>query len=304
MNRNIKKYEMWHDEYRDNQSGAFVHGILLLPEDRKKEILSFLRALRYEFIFTPSTKKGFSGSLRNEKSARFLRNQLSLGIHFLKVKPEASLLLINADGKMRYEKGYTPFLEVPGDDPYCAKLGLLVVHNNHADMFGHDYAAKVELTLRFALKGLCHWAFKNNPVKINNLYFDGSEHHHRDFYIDRIAGPQKWQPNVVFDPSEIQVDDRHRNQRTGDSALIMDLIDSMLGGLFNLLYADREDPYSGLVPLSGIKDRITVGELNKNNNSRWYKAAMVSEVCLTESNNFDFRPFSERINPYQETLGI
>ena len=43
-----EEYEMWHDEYKCPNSGAYVHGILLIPCNRKKEIIKILGDLRKE----------------------------------------------------------------------------------------------------------------------------------------------------------------------------------------------------------------------------------------------------------------
>jgi hypothetical protein len=300
-------YEIWHDEYHCSATGAYVHGILLLPHERKDEIVDYLRLLREEFNELYTAKRGFAGSLKTEKRARFLRHQLALGTHFLSTKEQAPLPLVNADPGMRDRGDYSPFLEVPGDVPFDVKLGVLVVPENHADMFGADYSVKVETTLRFAIKGLCHWAFnKEKPIEVQAIYFDGTEHHGRDYYLHRIIGRENWASHVRFIPGEVTIDSRHRNERTDETAPIMDLIDAMLGGLYNAIYLNPQDPYQALAPLSELKERLEDGRVQYQRNSRWFKAVSLSEVYTIndERISFAFTPLDQQQSPEQGTLGF
>lgn len=298
---------MWHDEYKCPDTGAYVHGILLLPINRKTEIISILENLRKGFGYQKKEKHGFASSLRVDKPAQFLRNHLSIGTHLLSVKSIPDTKLCYANGKMRYTKDYDNFMSIPGHNPFCLKLGLLVVPNNHVDMLCSDYSTKIETTLRFGLKGLCHWAFnKDNPINIQKFYFDGNEHHKREFDIDRIIGKKEWRDYIKIDSDKITIDDRHRKERGGQTALMMDFLDAMIGGLYNKTYTSREDKYHALYPLEEIVDRLMSGKTNKQVNSKWYKAITMSEVYLTDNEEqpFDFRPFQFKQEISQYSFGI
>ena len=227
----VEEYEMWHDEYKCPNSGAYVHGILLIPCNRKKEIIEILGDLRKEFDYGKDIKCGFAGSLGSNKKSQLLRNQLLLASHFIKTKRTDSVGLCHVDGRMKYTRKYKPFMKVLGNKPFRLKAGLLIVPDNHSEMFGIDYSAKVETTLRFGFKGLCHWAFNNQrPITIKKLFFDGYEHHKRGIDINKIIGRKEWNKYVEINPEEVEIDDRHRKDREDSSALIMDLVDSMVGG--------------------------------------------------------------------------
>lgn len=293
---------MWHDEYKCPVNGSYVHGVLLIPVDRKREIVAYLEKTREVFGYKPEQKIGYSGSLDTDKRAEFLRNNLSLAAHALKVKIDPPQNLYKVDGKMRYEKTYEPFVTIPGDKPFNLKSGLLVVPDNHADMSGWSYSTKVEITLRFCIKGLCHWAFdEKKPVNITKLVFDGIEHHGRDFYLERIIGRNEWRRYVEICP--VEIDDRQRDARKDETAYLMDFTDMILGSFYNKLYFPEKKNHSAFSPIDPIIERMKNGNAGKQVNSKWYKSVTVSELRIKDG-KFDFHPIEFYQSPMQLNLGI
>jgi hypothetical protein len=301
------EYEVWHDEYRCSDSKAYVHGILLIPTNKKKKLIEILKKLRKTFNYKLYKKKGFSGSLKTKAKSEFLRNKLLVAVSALNSKDNYEIKLYKVNNKARWERKYIPFLEEYGDDPFGARFGMLVVPNNHKDMLSMDYSRKVELTLRFCLKGVCHWSFgPEKPIKIKEIYFDGNEHHGQNYYIDHIMGMNDWREYIEINPAEINIDDRQRDQRSDETALIIDFVDAIVGSLYNKTYSFRKDKCGALNPLDDIIERLETGKIQKNKNGRWYKAISVSEVYLTgsEEHPFEFRPFEFQKNSNQLALEI
>jgi len=298
-----KEYEIWHDEYKDPETGAYTHGVLLLPTSVKSEVIKHLKELRDEFGYSHTSKKGFGGSLRNKKRANFLRNKLEFGKDLLNVKIGNKIDFFHINGKFKYLKEYKPFKTIVRELPFGCKLGILVIQKNHKDMSGESYSNKIETTMRFCFKGLLHWAFQKENIKIVKMYFDGMEHHGRCYDISRII-KGGFRNNIKINESLI-IDERQRKDRKDDTAIIIDLIDALVGCLYNKLYTKKiNDKHKALIPFDEIIDRLRKGHTEKQINSRWYKSLVVSEMHLTEDEepHFDFRTIQFAKNPNQPSL--
>lgn len=301
----MANHEIWHDEYKCPETGAYVHGVLAIPASKKEQIVRLLKDIRSAHDYGENEKRGYGGSLSSSKRAEFLRNILTVGVHVLRVKPDTLTPLYRAYN-LKKTSGRKPFTSIPGD-PFGAKFGMLVIPQNHADMIGEDYATKVETTLRFGLKGLCHWAFEDErPINITHIYFDGVEHHGRDYSLTKIIGSSDWRRYVTIDLAQLQIDNRHRDERTDETALIMDFVDALVGGLFNTTYRQVADEYKALLPLAPLVDRLRDGHTKVQKNSRWFKAVSVSEVYLSGNKEcpFEFRDLAIEVKENQLTLGL
>lgn len=291
---------MWHDEYKCADTKRYIHGILLIPVDKKSELIDILRNIRKEFTIDEKQKQGYAGSLKSRNKAKFLRNHFAVLSHILiRDYADKETKLYNENGRMEYEKSYESFYKLVGC--FDIKLGLLIVENNHADMFGRDHSSKVETTLRFGLKGLAHIAFDDtSPVQINNFYFDGIEHHKRQFDFNQIIGQKDWNTYVSVSDNPV-IDDRHRDKRNADTGMIMDLVDMAVGGFYNKLFNDINDEYGVFMPLNEIIERLQTGLIIKNKNSRWHKAITVSNLHVV-NNELQFVPMEYKVNNSQQRL--
>lgn len=295
-------YEILHDEYQDPDTGVFAHGILLMPVSQRDEIIAHLEELRKEFGYSNLTKRGFGGSLKDNKRSQFLRNQLAFGAHLLKVKVGDFVKFYKVTGRMLAEKKYKHFKTISNESPFNCKFGMLVIPDNHADMLEKDYSAKIELTLRFCIKGLCNWAFdERNKIKINKLYLDGFKHHKRGYDYGKILRGVS-DKNYVAIAKPLHVNKTQRDKRQDDTGPLMDLNDAMVGGIYNKIYNNLQDRYGALCGVDDVVERLKRGDNNKQVNSRWYKAITVSELYLTKEERFDFRPLEFRVDPSQNTL--
>jgi hypothetical protein len=255
------------------------------------------------WLYSHTSKKGFGGALGDEKRANFLRNKLEFGKDLLNVKTGGRVDFFHIDGKFKYQKDYKPFKTIVRELPFGCKLGILVIPENHKDMSGESYSNKVETTMRFCFKGLLHWAFQKENIKIVKIYFDGAEHHGRCYDLSRIT-KDGFRKNITIDEN-LSIDERQRRDRKDDTAIIIDLIDVLVGCLYNKLYVKKtNDTHKALIPFDEIIDRLKKGHTEKQVNSRWYKAITVSEMYLTgdEEFPFDFRTVQFAKNPNQLSL--
>jgi hypothetical protein len=312
MPEEIREYEMWHDEYQCSENGFYIHGILLIPVDKRQDIANILERIRSQFGYGPEDKCGFAGSLGSNLKSQLLRNHLKAGSRFLHVKPAYNdTHFYQLDGKGKYDATQgekpTPFISISEDDLFGVKIGMLIISDNHSGMYGRDHAEKIETTLRFGLKGLCHFCFDNtNPVVIKKIYFDGYEHYQRSLDLNKIVGTKDWREYIKIDVSDIIIDPRHRADRADETALFIDFVDVMVGGMYNKIYSVRDDSNNVLQPLGDIEDRLRNGTILKNKNSRWSKSITVSEMCLTldPDNPFKFNSAEFPENPNQKSFDL
>lgn len=269
-----RKYEIWHDETKED---GYYHGILLVPLDKREEIISHLKTIRDEHGISYDQDFKFAGSHKTKSKRQFIRNNLGLFSHLIKTKIRTPVQLFNESRRDAYKKEYKPFLELR--DLFDCRFGLLKIEDNMNGLsYFNSYSKKVETTLRFVLKGCCHGMFKDNPegIELTNFYFDGNEHHGNEIDLNRVlAGDFRDYCKIS---NTLTLDDRGMKHRNDDSKLMINFVDNILGSwrtlIQNQYHKDMVDP------IVGIQDKILENKIFSNSNSEYFKSISLSEFSI------------------------
>lgn len=276
----MKKYEIWHDEYKGTDDvNEYWHGLYFVPTDRKTLILEKLRAIRDEHNIPYSKNVKSSGFSSTKPKSRLISNQLQLFSHSLIVKPtEATTELFNRGGSQVYRRTFNPFERLT--DVWGCKFALLKVPDNHQgfDRYPMTYTKRVETTFRFAFRSGLHYLFNEN-IKIIGFHFDGNEHHAGGVDLKRITRGE-YRDYVHFSPN-IFLNDSQYVDRDEDGKLMMCLVDNSIGGLVAKI-DDKPDPNNALFSVGEIVERAIEGKLDLNKNGRWYRSISFSKVIMAD----------------------
>ena len=276
-----RNYEIWHDEYRgDDKVNEYWHGILFVPSDKKTEINNLIKLIRREHNFKIEQNIKFAGVFKTgQKKKDYILNILQLFRHVLIVREDkASSIFFHRTGKDIYEKKFKPFLKVNGI--FGCKFALLKIPDNHISFnYFSEYAKKVETTFRFIFKNACHSFFdEKNPIIIKKIYFDGNEHHGRNYDLIRMIPKDMRLYCKISD--KIVVDDRSIKDRNDVTMLLSNFTDNIVGGLTAKIN-NTYDPKI-LYSINDLYDRVSKDEVFKLKNSKWYKSIICSECSIHE----------------------
>ena len=277
MSKNeYKSYEVWHDECKKD---GYFHGILLIPIDKKQQIIGLLRKIRKEHKYYDNDIIKFSGCLKKPEVGKYVSNNLSLFSHIIQTNSKEKTKLFNRTGRDVYEKRFDPFLEITGS--FGCRFGLLKIKNleNTLDYF-KNYRKKVETSLRFVIKGCCHGMFdEKTPIKFVKLYFDGNDHYKGDLDISRLIKGD-WRSYCKVN-NNLPIDDRGMKQRNDETKLMMNFVDNIVGA-WNAILNQAKDPNKVLFPLKDIYSRLLKNLIFINKNSSWYKSISFSEFSIVD----------------------
>jgi len=277
------EYEVWHDE---TKKGAYYHGLLFIPLDKKDKIIDYLKKIRNEHNREYNEHIKFAGALNSTKRGRMIKNHLRLFSHIIMTNPKCNgTKLYNRTGKDKFEKNFEHFCII--DEYFGCRFGLLKVKDLESTLdYFSNYRKKVETTYRFIIKGCCHGMFdRQNPIRISKLYFDGNGHYDNNLDVNRLT-KGNWR-NYCKIPDNLPVDDRDMKYRDTDSKLIMAFVDNVVGAFRAKLNGEKDNNMI-LCPLDDIFDRIFNEKIFKNYNSRWYKSISLSEFKITKDENIEF----------------
>ena len=270
-----RKYEVWHDE---NREGGYHHGILLVPIDKKEDLIIYLKNIRIEHRYPHIADLKFAGSLSQQKKGILISNMLALFSHIIKTKDDGLTKIYNPTGKNRFKKEYTHFTEVSG--LFGCRFGFLKIEDNFQSLQFDTYEKKVETTLRFVLKGCCHSMFNTeNPIEIVGFYFDGNEHHGGSINLARILSGE-FRPYCRISDN-ITVDARHVRDRHDDTKLVINFVDNIVGAWRSLLSGEIDEK-DILNPLRPICERAKMKKIFSNPNGRWHKSIYLSELKIED----------------------
>lgn len=269
-----KKYEIWHDESKE---GGYYHGILFVPVDKRNRIIELLKLIRDKYGYSHDANIKFAGCLGKTKLGRFISNNLSLFSHIIKTSIKTRTGICCADGKEKYFKNYSNFLNI--NEFFGCYFGLLKIEDNLASLQCDTYAKKIELTFNFILKGCGHGMFKDNPIEIVKFYFDGYEHHLGGIDLNNIARGKFREYCKIAD--NIGIDSKKVSERKDDTRLMINFIDYIIGAWRSLLNKER-DNNNVLSPISGLHDRLMENKIFSNKNSEWYRSISLSELCVDD----------------------
>jgi len=274
-----RKYEIYHDESKE---GGFHHGILLIPEDRRNNIIQCLKLIRIAHKVNKDINIKYAGCFSKKKIGHMVRSNLALFSHAIQSKCK-NTPLYNITEREKHTGVFQCFHEL--NDSFDCRFGLLRIEDNFEGFGSKTYKEKVELTMKFLIKGCCHAMFdENHPIEIVKAYFDGDEHHGDDIDINAIFKTDFRKYIMIAD--KLKVDSRHIKQRKDDTLLLMNLVDNVVGGFRSILNRES-DKTNILAPLKEIYQRISQNKIFANKNGRWYKSICFSEL-IAENGNIEF----------------
>ena len=282
----MKKYELYNDE---TFGKGYWHGILLIPLEKKQNILSYLQKARentgyYEPLGIKNVKK--KNRVYSAVSA-----WIQIGLAFLRSKSKDEHYPIDLG---RIEEGHRIYEKMPSE---CigAKFILFCEKDAHNKMQHYsDHASKVETTFRFALKGGLHFlGNEEKTIEVSKLHFDGHEHYGRNLDKERIVNRLEGLRSYcsISTRSDL-IDDRNSDHRKTDSqsyedCQLLQLTDLLVGGFRTLLGQKTKDLHAELAfPLWQILSRYQKGYARMRN-SRWFGSLCISQ-CYLDNGNWKF----------------
>jgi len=306
------QYDVYHDESKE---GGYWHGILMVPQERRGDLLAGLAAIRKSTGYAePLMLKG----LDRRKSDRFqcVRASIQFGvvtlIQSLKGYDDEHIRI----GSPKYVPGEglkTEYVEpVRVTNAIRARFILFRERDDHHLMDPHkqfmDYGAKVETTFRMGFKGGLHFLFDDeDPALITSLHFDGYEHHsgrHVDGrrIIGRLCGLREYCSFV----ENLQIDDRSSDHRIDkaqlhDDCQLLQLTDLLVGSFRTVLGTSHNEVQREVaLPVQRLVERWNQGQARMRN-SRWHQGFCISE-CHLEGENWIFTPISSTESSGQQAL--
>jgi len=302
-------YDLYHDESKE---GGYWHGMLLIPCNKRKSFLNFLKEIRGITKYThPVCFKGL-----NSRGNKFDCNRawLSLGTNALMqyFKNETTSVLVNETKKYVKSVGvktsYREILKIDSDKKIIgAKFILFKDRDNHKKMgdYYSDHAAKIETTFSIGLKGGLHWlGDDNNPINIKSIHFDGYEHYRRKINKARVIGRIKGLRDYCSIEENIEdatSDHTKGNCQKYEDCQFLQLTDLLVGG-FRTILGEEKNLIQGEIsfPLRELVNKWK-GGYKRMQNSRWYKGFWLSE-CWIEDGDWKFGDFKISNNKQLNTL--
>jgi len=266
---------VYHDE---SLKSGFWHGILFVPRDSRKHLLTLLANIRH------NTDRFHQLSLKNlnKTSGKLYKCTscwLQVGIAALiqDFKGRGYSTPTGADGQWAE---YLPFTQIIG-----ARFVLFRVKGGLDSLnLCHDYTARVEATFRMAFKGgLTMFSREGDELCIKSLHFDGHKHYHRRLELHRILRGIGNPPSRVRLHDEIELSDDSSDHREAgaqpyDDCQLLQLTDIFVSG-FRAILADAtaaEAHRQISRPLTELVDKWNRGRKGFSN-SRWFKGFCISE---------------------------
>ena len=294
-------YELFHDE---SQISGYWHGILLLPVDKKSELVNLLEISR------KNSKYEYPISLKNIQKKGSLYgcafSWITIGVAALASRFKNEPPCIYLGDRVKGHRVYSRLPNVIG-----AKFILFSERDCHELMFNYpDHASKVETTFRIGLKGGLHYlGNEEDPIKIVKMHFDGYKHYRRHIDIDRIVNRLNGLRNYcsISDDRNL-IDDRSSNHRNFGSQAYEDcqflqLTDLLVGSFRTYLGQKTNDCHLELaIPVLQIIKRMQSGYARMKN-SRWSHGVCMSQ-CHLESGRWVFNTLSLEINDLYTQLSI
>jgi len=289
-------YDLYHDE---SKVDGYWHGILLVPRNTRKQLLSSILEVRDNFGFQdPITFKGLKAK---GKKYFLIQSWLSIAavslIQFRKnqIMPYYSGKIIFNSSRRSVET--KEFISIVG----CKFILLRIEddHKNFNNSWYSDYASKIETSLRIALKGGLHFLGDNeNKITIKSLHLDGHEHYQRNVDIDRIIMRLSGLKEYCTICENVFIDDRTGNhikencQEYSDCQLLQltDLLigafRTQLGSSTNIIQTEVSKQVKKLV------EKWYAGPARMKN-SRWNRGIALSQAQI-EKGKWKFSNFVKK----------
>ncbi|CAM1346955.1 hypothetical protein [Tenacibaculum insulae] len=286
-------YSLYHDE---SKIDGFWHGILLVPNSKKKELLELLGTVR------KNTKFSYEIGIKKVKNKKGKITNCAEG--FLNVGI-ASLISQNKNLKypidlMHTNNGIKEYKQIIPN--IGTKFILFREKNNLKKVENYpDYGSFIETSFRIGLKGGIHFLGNNeNEINITKMHFDGHEHYGRKLdkrrIIDRLNGLRNY---CNIENTTNLIDDRNSNHNNANSQSYIDcqflqLTDLLIGAFRSNLGFETKDIHRKI----GIQTKDLIEKYRKGNvrmqNSRWNNSFCLSQCELSNQGwkfeHLDFNP--------------
>ncbi len=302
-------YDIYHDESQEN---GFWHGILLVPQNTRKQLLNYLETIRRETNYnSPITFKGLKQKGRRSECIRmWIEVGINALIQDLKGKGYPKIHLRQKTYSKSEKRQATDFFEIIRmEEPIKAKFILFRERDCHKTMestWFPDHAAKIETTFRFGLKGGLHLLFdENESAHITSIHFDGCEHYKRR--IDKRRVVYKLREGLRdYCRIEDNIDDRTSKHNKNDSqdyddCQLLQLTDLLIGAFRTALSTAKNDIQREVSWMArDLVQKWREGPARMKN-SRWYKGFCISE-CYLEKGKWQFNNLIADVNLNEEPL--
>jgi len=291
-------YELYHDESKE---GGYWHGMLLVPEIQKEQLINFLEEAR------KNTNYQYPISIKQVKNHGPVYNcansWISIGVGFNRSLSKNVDYQVDLGEK---EKGIRNYKILPN---YClgVKFILFCERDNHTQMnLYSDHASKIETTFRMGIKGGLHFlGEEEEPINITKMHFDGYEHYRRHLDKDRIVGRLNGLRNYCsIETRDDFIDDRSSDHRRDNSqeyndCQLLQLTDLLLGCYRTLLGPCTRNIHKKLAyPVNEILKRYNEGYARMQN-SRWRNSLWMSQ-CYLDNNQWKFETIIKSDNNVQQ----
>ncbi|WP_372756175.1 hypothetical protein [Labilibaculum sp.] len=297
-------YTLYHDE---SKVDGFWHGILLVPNSKKAELINLLNTVRKNTNY--QSELGIK-KVKNERSkiTRCASGFINVGVASLisnnKGKPYPIDLFRNDKGSKEYETLYPNI---------GAKFILFRERDNKTVLENYpDFGSIVETTFRFGLKGGLHFLGNHSDtIIITGLHFDGHEHYNRlldrNRIVSRLHGLRSY--CSISNVKNI-IDDRKSNHekegaQSYEDCQLLQLVDLMIGAFrSNLGFATKDLHKKIGYPTRILFDKYCKG-YKRMSNSRWANSLCFSQ-CHHSSGGWVFEQLElkQDIREKQLNLGL
>lgn len=186
LDNKASQYDVYHDE---SLKDGFWHGILFVPRDSRKHLLTLLATIRQNTRHShPLSLKKLSKTSGKLYKCTSCWLQVGVAALIQEFKRQSYSTPTGAHGKWA---AYLPFTKLIG-----ARFVLFRVRGGLDSLsFCHDYAARVETTFRMAFKGgLTMFSREGDELCIRSFHFDGHEHYHRRLDLHRVLKVSESRP--------------------------------------------------------------------------------------------------------------
>lgn len=289
----VMNYELYHDE---SQVGGYWHGMLLVPDLRKEELVRLLMQARE--LTHHNEPIGIKGVEEFGRVYGCANAWVQIGVAALmsRMKGVPYPLYMGERARGRYQ--YSFFAGTIG-----AKFILFRERDQHSTMTGHhDYGSKVETTFRMGLKGGIHsLGDDGNPISITRMHFDGHQHYGRHLdrqrIVDRLTGLREY---CAIDCRSDLIDDRSGDhKRAGaqdyEDCQLLQLTDLLIGCFRTALGQYTRDIHIVLaMPVKQLVKRYSEGHARMLN-SRWCNSFWISQ-CFLENGAWKFNMIDWRLD--------
>ena len=269
-------YRLYHDE---SKIAGYWHGMLLVPETSRNELLDFLARARgnanYPFPLAIKKVKRSSGPVY-----RCAQSWILIAVGLMRTKL----------GQQTYPIHFAEMKEGrPVYDTLNKSLGLKFIlfreKQGHQDMqLLNTYAQRVETTFRIGLKGGLHFLSSDEkPIHIIKMHFDGNEHHRggidKERIIGRLAGLRS---SCSVLNSDDAIDDRCSDHNRSDSqdykdCQLLQLTDLLVGSFRTFLGECTRDVHRTLAYAARLPIEAFARPYQGFRNSRWFGSFCMSQ---------------------------